>query len=39
MAAGLAASIKNAGFKPVPTLTGQDAQLDGIQGIRGGEQR
>ena len=38
MAAGIAASIKNAGFKPFPPLTGQDAQLDGIQRILVGEQ-
>jgi D-xylose transport system substrate-binding protein len=38
MAAGIAASIKNAGFNPFPPLTGQDAQLDGIQRILTGEQ-
>jgi D-xylose transport system substrate-binding protein len=38
MAAGIAASIKNAGFNPFPPLTGQDAQLDGIQRILVGEQ-
>jgi D-xylose transport system substrate-binding protein len=38
MAAGIAASIKNAGFSPFPPLTGQDAQLDGIQRILTGEQ-
>jgi len=38
MAAGIAASIKNAGFSPFPPLTGQDAQLDGIQRILVGEQ-
>jgi D-xylose transport system substrate-binding protein len=38
MAAGIAASIKNAGFNPFPPLTGQDAQLDGIQRILAGEQ-
>jgi D-xylose transport system substrate-binding protein len=38
MAAGIAASIKNAGFNPFPPLTGQDAQLDGIQRIVSGEQ-
>jgi D-xylose transport system substrate-binding protein len=38
MAAGIAASIKNAGFNPFPPLTGQDAQLDGIQRLLVGEQ-
>jgi D-xylose transport system substrate-binding protein len=38
MAAGIAAAIKNAGFSPFPPLTGQDAQLDGIQRILVGEQ-
>jgi D-xylose transport system substrate-binding protein len=38
MAAGIAASIKNAGFNPFPPLTGQDAQLDGIQRIVTGDQ-
>jgi D-xylose transport system substrate-binding protein len=38
MAAGIAASIKNAGFSPFPPLTGQDAQIDGIQRILSGEQ-
>jgi D-xylose transport system substrate-binding protein len=38
MAAGIAASIKNAGFNPFPPLTGQDAQVDGIQRILVGEQ-
>lgn len=38
MAAGIAASIKNAGFSPFPPLTGQDAQLDGIQRIVSGDQ-
>jgi D-xylose transport system substrate-binding protein len=38
MAAGIAASIKNAGFKPFPPLTGQDAQVDGIQRVLVGEQ-
>ena len=38
MAAGIAASIKNAGFNPFPPLTGQDAQIDGIQRIITGDQ-
>jgi D-xylose transport system substrate-binding protein len=38
MAAGIAASIKNAGFSPFPPLTGQDAQIDGIQRIVTGDQ-
>jgi D-xylose transport system substrate-binding protein len=38
MAAGIAASIKNAGFNPFPPLTGQDAQLDAIQRLLVGEQ-
>jgi D-xylose transport system substrate-binding protein len=38
MAAGIAASIKNAGFNPFPPLTGQDAQIDGIQRIVTGDQ-
>jgi D-xylose transport system substrate-binding protein len=38
MAAGIAASINNAGFNPFPPLTGQDAQLDAIQRILAGKQ-
>jgi D-xylose transport system substrate-binding protein len=38
MAAGIAAAIQNAGFSPFPPLTGQDAQIDGIQRIVAGDQ-
>jgi D-xylose transport system substrate-binding protein len=38
MAAGIAAAIQNAGFNPFPPLTGQDAQIDGIQRIVAGQQ-
>jgi D-xylose transport system substrate-binding protein len=38
MAAGIAAALKSAGYNPFPPLTGQDAQVDGIQRIVAGQQ-
>lgn len=38
MAAGIAAAVQDAGISPVPPLTGQDAQIDGIQRIVAGQQ-
>jgi D-xylose transport system substrate-binding protein len=38
MAGGIAAAIQNAGFSPFPPLTGQDAELAGIQRIVNGQQ-
>lgn len=38
MAAGIAAAMTNAGLNPFPPMTGQDAQIDGIQRIVGGQQ-
>jgi D-xylose transport system substrate-binding protein len=38
MAAGISAAVQDAGISPVPPMTGQDAQLDGIQRIVAGQQ-
>ena len=38
MAAGIFAAMKSAGFDPIPPLTGQDAQIDGIQRVLSGDQ-
>jgi D-xylose transport system substrate-binding protein len=38
MAAGIAAAIQSAGISPFPPMTGQDAQIDGIQRIVAGQQ-
>jgi D-xylose transport system substrate-binding protein len=38
MAAGIFAAMKSAGFNPIPPLTGQDAQIDGIQRVLSGDQ-
>ena len=38
MAGGIAAAIQQAGIKPFPPLTGQDAELAGIQRIVAGQQ-
>jgi D-xylose transport system substrate-binding protein len=38
MAAGIAAAVQDAGISPFPPMTGQDAQLDGIQRIVAGQQ-
>jgi D-xylose transport system substrate-binding protein len=38
MAAGIAAALNSAGYNPFPPLTGQDAQVDGIQRILAGQQ-
>ncbi|MEA2458979.1 MAG: D-xylose transport system substrate-binding protein [Thermoleophilaceae bacterium] len=38
MAAGISAAVQDAGISPVPPMTGQDAQVDGIQRIVAGTQ-
>jgi D-xylose transport system substrate-binding protein len=38
MAAGIAAAVQDAGISPFPPMTGQDAQIDGIQRILSGQQ-
>ncbi len=38
MAAGIVAAMKSAGLNPLPPLTGQDAQIDGIQRVVDGDQ-
>jgi D-xylose transport system substrate-binding protein len=38
MAAGIVAAMKSAGLDPLPPLTGQDAQIDGIQRVVDGDQ-
>jgi D-xylose transport system substrate-binding protein len=38
MAAGVIAALKGAGFAPLPPVTGQDADLAGVQRILAGEQ-
>lgn len=38
MAAGIVAAMKSAGIDPIPPLTGQDAQVDGIQRVLSGDQ-
>jgi D-xylose transport system substrate-binding protein len=38
MAGGIAAAIQQAGIKPFPPLTGQDAELAGVQRIVAGQQ-
>jgi D-xylose transport system substrate-binding protein len=38
MAAGIVAAMKSAGINPLPPLTGQDAQIDGIQRVVTGDQ-
>jgi D-xylose transport system substrate-binding protein len=38
MAAGITAAVQDAGIKPIPPMTGQDAQVDGIQRIVAGQQ-
>jgi D-xylose transport system substrate-binding protein len=38
MAAGIVAAMKSADLNPLPPLTGQDAQIDGIQRVVDGDQ-
>ena len=38
MAAGISAAVQDAGISPFPPMTGQDAQVDGIQRIVAGTQ-
>lgn len=38
MAQGIAAAVQKAGISPFPPMTGQDAQIDGIQRILAGQQ-
>jgi D-xylose transport system substrate-binding protein len=38
MAGGIITALKSAGFKPLPPVTGQDAELAGVQRIVTGEQ-
>lgn len=38
MAAGIVAAMKSADLNPLPPLTGQDAQIDGIQRVVNGDQ-
>lgn len=38
MAAGAVAALQSAGFNPIPPVTGQDAQVDGVQRVLAGQQ-
>ncbi|MFL6139979.1 MAG: sugar ABC transporter substrate-binding protein [Frankiaceae bacterium] len=38
MAAGAVAALQAAGFNPLPPVTGQDAQVDGVQRVLAGQQ-
>ena len=38
MAAGVVSALQSAGIKPLPPVTGQDAQVDGIQRVLAGQQ-